>query len=368
MKRKRFILNVFLFLAVSSFGLDAQIIRIRRINLRYFPRIQLMVSIEDSLGHPLPVDSRQLQLSEENRPVTDLVVTPQHSEQAPIYTVIVLDKSGSMRGEAIENARQGAAEYVSMMCGADQTAVVLFDTRVELASPFSSAKGKLADLLKAIPTGSDTALLDALSQGVELARTVPEGAARVVLALTDGRENRSRHNLDEVIAAARSAGVSMYAIGLGASCDSEMLKRIAAETESNYYAVSLPTELTGVYHRISQLLHSQLEIIFTSPLPMDKLWHVLKLEIPLLNKTITGERKYLSAKESSLSTEMLKKLAAAENPHLAQTAGVESGVVLPAIPVRADQQDTILLLAGTLAFLLVLLLAVLILKKNKKTG
>lgn len=297
--------------------LPAQQVKIRSMSLSDFPVIKAVLSIENAFGAPLPVDTAGLKLFEDGNLVLGLHVAPQDSLSVPIYTAIVLDKSGSMKGEAIEMARQGSVSYVEMMNEGDQCVYIAFDTQVVVASEFSADKGALTAAIRSTVTGSDTALLDAVQEALKLLKQAPAQAVKIALILSDGRDNRSHVKLDELLAASQAAEVSLYTIGLGDGIDQAMLRALAEKTSGNYYPAPQPADLLEIYQRISKLLHAQLLIEFTTPIAMDDRWHKLTVSIPYMGRQISGEREYLSTKESRIPSELLQKMRDAEYQALA---------------------------------------------------
>jgi len=339
--------------------LSAQEVKIKGISLRSFPEIKLILSVETNWGAPVPVDTSKLMLYEEKRPIAGLNVVPQDSLVSPIYTAIVLDKSGSMKGDAIAHARSGAVEFIRGMRGGDQAAYIVFDTRVDLMSEFTPDINSLVGLVEKTETGSDTALLDAVYQALDLQAKSPANAVKIVLALTDGRENRSQHKLDEVVEKARAASVSIYTIGLGTQIDASMLKEMAAKTEANYYLAPQPADLIDIYRRVSLLLHSQLSASFITPFPMDDKWHTLKVVIPYMGREISGEKPYLSAKESKIPAELVFKINEEQNK-------LQERDAQPIKDARAEEQRTFIIVLAAAALVLVLFLLLLLVRKKKR--
>lgn len=348
-------------LAILAVALSAQQVKIKQISLKDFPKIVLTVSIESEWGGPIPVDTASLSLSEDGQPMNDLVVTAQDSVQVPIHTVIVLDKSGSMKGGAIEAARIGAAAFVAMMRGSDSAAYVTFDTDVTVVAAFSGDREALQQQILATRTGSDTALLDGVHQGLELFAPLPKEGVRVLLVLTDGKENKSKHKLDEVLTAAKAAGVSLFTIGLGDQIQPEMLQGLAQGTEGNYYPAPQPEQLKGIYEQISLLLHSQLSLSYTSPKAMDDSWRTLRVSLPHMGKPLVGEKGYLSAKESRIPTELLRRQRDLDRQRIqeAQVLGQAQ------TETRQKKEHQLLLILGGVLGVLVLLLVVALVRRKR---
>lgn len=359
------VLKLFIFFYIFSGWvslLDCQVIRIKRMSLKAFPRIEALISIESDIGTPIPVNTGGLELYENGRRIKDIRAVPLDSRQFPIYTVIIIDKSGSMKGVPIERAKEAAGKFVNMMRGEDRVAYIEFDTRIKVISNFTKDATLLINKIKKTRPGSDTALLDAVWQGVKLFQPLPANGARVILVLTDGMENRSTRSLTEVIQAARQQEVSIFTVGLGKKIDRRMLEQMAAKTEANFYHAPAPDRLGEIYRNISRLLHSQLLVYFKTPFPMDDQWHRLQFRMPFRDKTISGEKLYLSAEESKIPTPTLRQIREQEKKRAMERQQLTES------RVKRDSR-LILILSLILVMLLLVLAAVLIHRgRGKRRG
>ncbi len=341
-----------------------QEIRIRQISLREFPVVSFIVSFETGLGVPVPLEPKNFWLYEDGRPVAAAKFEPLDSGGYPLYTALVIDKSGSMKGDAIEQARQGALAFAAGMKDQDRAALVVFDTQVTVASGFSPDRAVLAAKIRGIRTGTDTALIDAVWEAAELMRNVPPEAARIALVLTDGKENRSKQALGKAIENARGLGVSVYTIGLGSDIDPRMLRDIAGQTEANYYHAPAPGNLVEIYRRISKLLHSQLRATYRTEFPMDDKWRVVTIVASHMGKEIQGERSYLSALESRLPTDALLKMRA--DAVKAQERAAIDKLVGESRARHERRERELTLILGCGAFILLMLLAAVIIRRRSR--
>lgn len=344
---------------VCAGALTAQSIRINRVNLEAFPRIRLTVSVETLTGQALPVDTRALELLEGGLPVKKFQARPLDSLSNPVYTVIAIDKSGSMKGEPLGRAKKAAIDYIGLMEGNDHCGYIEFDTQVTVAAGFSNDSALLTERVNRTVAGSDTAFLDAVYRGIGMLAEAPDNAARVVLVLTDGLDNRSSNTLESLIEAAAGSGVAVYTIGLGTQIHERTLRRLAADTNGNYYFSPGAETLSGIYKTISHVLHSRLEVEYETLFPMDQEWHAVQIRVPHKGKILMAERQYLSARESRIPSDMLRRMRAqkkkkAQEDHIRQ-------LVLK----QKKEQLIIIILAGILC-LLVLILVMVLWKRRRR--
>lgn len=361
---------IFIFILSFPILTLSQSIKVKKMNLANFPEITATISIENQWGAPIPVDTKKFELFERakdvEKKIENFTLTPLDVVKVPIYTVVIIDKSGSMRGEAIREAKLGSIEFIKMMKTEDRAGLVVFDTDVNVVSNFTLDKNSLISNINLIEAGSDTALIDAIKAGVDMFDSAPDKIVKIILVLTDGKENKSKSKLEDVIKKAKEKEISIYTIGLGETIDKAMLDKISSETEGNSYYTLDPSELTEIYKKISLLLHSQLILKFKTPFEMDDTWHTLKFQIPYMGKIIKGEKPYLSAKESRISTELLRKIQKEEEERIRKAEEERIKIAKRLEELKKKKERTmILFLSIAIAFLLIILILIIIMKKRK---
>src|SRR5262249_35727554 len=141
----------------------------------------------------------------------------------PVTTVLVLDRSGSMQMPANDDSRtpkikalhQAASRFIDLMRPEAQTTLLPFSSRVDEPKPFSSDKAILKGDVVKLRANGETALFDATFAAIgKLLELNPPGKKAVVV-LTDGVDNRSARNVEQVIAQARGASIPIHMLGLG---------------------------------------------------------------------------------------------------------------------------------------------------------
>jgi Ca-activated chloride channel family protein len=85
--------------------------------------------------------------------------------------LLVIDTSGSMAGDKIEQAKAAARAFVEAMPLQNQLGLVRFDSVVQPVVPLASAEGNRAQVLSqidSIEVGGDTSLYDAIEASIKL--------------------------------------------------------------------------------------------------------------------------------------------------------------------------------------------------------
>ncbi|MCA9872581.1 MAG: VWA domain-containing protein [Anaerolineales bacterium] len=174
----------------------------------------------------------------------------------PVYVALVIDRSGSMSGQPIIEARNAASDFVDLMnldpdleTGSDAVAVVAFDDFAQLLTPFSTERGQVIGDIQGIQDGGGTAIDAGLSLAAQqfLLTPPPVGTESLIILLSDGQSNP-----DAAIAAADQAkrqGIRIVTVALG-DADRDVLSQIASSA-ADAYETSDPTTLIEIYSEIA---------------------------------------------------------------------------------------------------------------------
>ena len=122
-------------------------------------------------------------------------VVPRAQGRAPADVVFVIDRSGSMEGEAIQLARDAVLQGVGMLAEQDRFAIVAYDDIVDvvqsLTHPTPTLRESLPRTLDAIGARGSTDLATGWLTGCKLlAEGGRPGAQCRVLLLSDGHANQ----------------------------------------------------------------------------------------------------------------------------------------------------------------------------------
>src|SRR5208337_4416398 len=134
------------------------------------------------------------------------------SEDVPISIGVIFDYSGSM-SDKIGKAREAAVEFFKTANPQDEFFLVSFNERAELTSTFTNSVEDLQGRMMLTSPGGRTALLDAIYLGLSQMRGA-HNAKRSLLILSDGGDNHSRYNENDIKRLVREADTQLYAIGI----------------------------------------------------------------------------------------------------------------------------------------------------------
>ncbi len=134
------------------------------------------------------------------------------SEDVPISIGVIFDFSGSMSNK-IDKAREAALDFFKTANPQDEFFLVTFNERAELTSTFTNSVEDLQSRMMITAPKGRTALLDAIYLGLSQMRGA-HNAKRALLILSDGGDNHSRYNENDIKRLVKEADTQLYAIGI----------------------------------------------------------------------------------------------------------------------------------------------------------
>ncbi len=165
------------------------------------------------------------------------------ADRPPINLSLVIDKSGSMSGDRIVNARQGAMEAIRRLGRDDVFSVVVYDSQVRTLIP----AGRLTDIdrveriISGIMAGGTTNIYGGLEAGfAELDKHFNRRYLNRMILLSDGLANvgpTSPQAFAELGRSFSGKGVVVSTVGLGLDYNERLMADLAQAGEGNTYFV-----------------------------------------------------------------------------------------------------------------------------------
>ncbi len=113
-------------------------------------------------------------------------------ERMPVNVAIVIDKSGSMQGDKIEQARTAAIHAIDRLRDSDIVSVIAYDSSVTVVVPATKASDRetIKAKIRDIHAGGNTALFAGVSTGAsEIRKFKDDRKVNRVILLSDGLAN-----------------------------------------------------------------------------------------------------------------------------------------------------------------------------------
>ena len=191
------------------------------------------------------------------------------AEDRPVTLGIVVDASGSMRTRQAQVVT-AALSFVGASNPDDEIFVVNFNDRASAGLPrgtdFSTDPRRLRDALLGKKPEGKTALYDALILATDhLAKGKWEN--KVLLLISDGGDNNSKHSIAEGLHAIQTSGASVYTIGLFDPDEPEhnlgTLRRFSKISGGESFAPMDIAEIKPLCLRIAEDIRASYTIAYT---------------------------------------------------------------------------------------------------------
>ncbi len=210
------------------------------------------VEVRVNLAHPkVPADKKFTTYLKVG--LTGLKQDETKPKRAPVNVAIVLDRSGSMGGAKLENAKQAAKEALARLGGDDVVSVITFESEVQVIVPATKLndRERVLRAIDEIRAGGSTAIFAGVSKGAEELRKFkdPKQISRMVL-LSDGLANvgpASPEELGRLGASLAKEGITVTTLGLGLDYNERLMSKLAQMSDGNHAFIKEPKELASVF-------------------------------------------------------------------------------------------------------------------------
>ena len=238
---------------------DAEL-RIEAVDAREFPTVVAIVTPPPELYGVVPAPGDVTVLEDGvDRPAVAQILADE-----PLEVMLVIDTSGSMRGDALTSAQEAAAQFIDRMPPTTRFGVMGFGDEPEVVSEFSDDREAARTAVAGLVATGETALYDAVLTALEQFDAAEDVRPFIVL-LSDGGDTVSTASLEEATSALEESGVGLYAVSLETDeTDLTPLETLTDVTAGRVVAAGNTAELAEVYDQIADELVNQLTVRFTS--------------------------------------------------------------------------------------------------------
>ena len=171
--------------------------------------------------------------------------------------VVVIDRSGSMKGRKITDARRAVQRLMDTLSPQDRLALVAYSNTAESLSGLqpmtASSRRELAAAISGIQPGGGTNLGGGLAAGLDLlSNTAPGDHHRKLILISDGLANQGITDpqaLGRMAAKGLAQDWVVSTVGVGSDFNEHLMTTLADHGAGNYYYLENPAAFAEVFER-----------------------------------------------------------------------------------------------------------------------
>jgi Ca-activated chloride channel family protein len=202
----------------------------------------------------------------------------------PIKIALVLDISGSVAFQFDEEKKAIKSFLKAVARPSDSVMLFAFNQNVQLKSPITNNWDETARRVKGLDPYGQTALYDAVSDASGWLALDSGPARRIMILISDGEENKSKNTIETTISDALNAEAAIYSVDVGNEDDSDIakqgaaiLKHLAEATGGAYIGYPKNDTLADAFDKIRRELRSQYALAYKLSNPRVRTFHRLQV-------------------------------------------------------------------------------------------
>jgi Ca-activated chloride channel homolog len=174
-----------------------------------------------------------------------------------VNVALVIDRSGSMAGKKIADARAAAQAVLAQLSDGDRLAIVIYDDTAEVLVPSTAisdvSRTRVRAAIHTIHDRGSTNLWGGLDLGrKQVLEHAREGFVNRVVLISDGLANvgvSTQVGISQLARLALGQSVHVTAMGVGADFDANMMTSIAEHGGGHYYFIDDSSALASVFSK-----------------------------------------------------------------------------------------------------------------------
>jgi len=244
-----------------------------------FPEVTVTCTVKNPGNeHVTGLDEDNLQVYENGYRVNYVRVSSPSESEEYLYLVFSIDTSKSIDRAFLKRIKSSAVEIVNSAGPRDRIAIHRFNNSVRLLNSFSADKRELVDNINSLERhGNRTLLYNSIYDSLDLLGDV-SGKRRTVIVFTDGRDEGSSVNDEDIIKFARSMDIPVSFISRRNTGYARSMARIAKMTGGKLI-YSDKDDISETYNSILSLLKRRYEVKYRSLMKPGSGTHMLEVRL-----------------------------------------------------------------------------------------
>lgn len=178
------------------------------------------------------------------------------ARRAPVNIALVIDRSGSMSGEKIAQARRAARDLIDQLTPADRLAIVDYGTDVRVfRADFATEENKrrMKAYVARIEDSGGTNIGDGLNAGrAQVMQARSDFSANRIMLISDGQPTvgmTSRGGLVRLAQGIKAQGVTVTSLGVGYDFNEDLMQQLASVGGGSYGYLRDASAIAGILQR-----------------------------------------------------------------------------------------------------------------------
>jgi len=279
----RVIIYICCALTCSSSAIAGQYLKINKIDASSeFPKIKISVTINGIDSSPDVLNDLVIE-EDGSRIEESLSVKKDADSENHLYLVFSIDSSRSISKKFLKKIKKSARDIAGGIGEKDKIAVYRFNDNVELLNSFSRNTDEILDSIDGIKRhGNRTLLYTSIYDSIELLDKV-RLINKKVIVFTDGKDEGSSVDEEDVIQFANNAMIPIYFICCKDSKNIGSMVRISKRTGGRLIC-SNSNDVSGMYRAVLSVMKDRYTASYTTKLNLDGMNH--RIEVRLKHKNM----------------------------------------------------------------------------------
>lgn len=180
-------------------------------------------------------------------------VTEPQDQALPLNLCLVLDHSGSMKGNPLETVKQAALQLVDKLTPRDRLSVIAFDHRAKVIVPNQHVEDPelVKQPIMQLQAAGGTAIDEGMKLGLKETAKGQDESVSQVFVLTDGEnEHGDNERCLKIAQLASEYNITLNSLGFGAHWNQDVLEKIADTANGTLSYIEKPEQAVAEFGRL----------------------------------------------------------------------------------------------------------------------
>jgi VWFA-related protein len=277
---KIFLLFFFLILFCNSSLKAGPYLKIDKIDVETeFPNINIYLTVKDiDKSNISGLNEDNFAIYEDGYMANYTKVKSLTEKESILYMVLAVDSSKSISAKLLQDLKNSADEFLSNAGISDMTALYRFNDETILLNNFTNNRVEILKNINKIERhGTKTHFYDALYEAVKLLNKT-DVPRKALVVFTDGKDEGSSIEINDVIEYARNSHVPIYCITVNPQNRIKLLTRLTLLTDGKLYNTN-NKDISSIYKTIIHRIKSQYHVEYKSSLKPDGKVHTVEARL-----------------------------------------------------------------------------------------